>query len=162
MPRFKPKAVLERSAIGDLWKHTLSRIPALYGRLTYLASLRDPNSGAYRHHGLSAVFGRDESGKALRESHEQAFVEWLKMSLAEKHEDLRRHLALLEDPQGMAVDQAVVVEHWLRTGIYRTMAPSAARPVEAELFSRDLEALLETLRLSTRPGESALKSWPPA
>src|SRR5277367_3968188 len=146
MPRFKPKSVLERSAVGDLWKHTLSRIPTLYGRLWYLAYLRDPNSGAYRHHGLSAVFGREESGKALRESHERAFVEWLKLSLAEKRDDLVNYLDSLEDSQALATEstpvteQRLVVEHWLRSGIYRTMAPSAARPVETELFCRDLEA----------------------
>jgi hypothetical protein len=161
MPRFKPKAVLERSAISDLWKHTLSRIPTLYGRLTYLASLRDANSGAYRHHGLSTVFGRDESGKALRESHEQAFVEWLKLSLAEKHEDLGHYLSLLEDSQGANVDQTTVVEHWLHSGIYRTIAPSGARPLENELFCQDLEALLETFKLSKRPGGSDPKSSPP-
>jgi hypothetical protein len=142
MPRFKPKAVLERSAVGDLWKHTLSRITTIYGRLTYLAGLRDPNSGAYRHHGLSTVFGRDESGKALRESHEQAFVEWIKLSLAEKHDDLVRHFASLEEPR------RVVVDHWLRSRIYRTIMPSSVRPVESELFCNDLEALLETFRQS--------------
>jgi len=63
MRRFKPKGVLERSAAADLWKHTLSRIPTAYGRLMYLGSLRDPNSGIYRHHGLSAAFGREESGR---------------------------------------------------------------------------------------------------
>ena len=64
MPRFKVKGALERSAAEDLWRHTLSRIPTLFGRIAYLASLRDPNSGIYRHHGLSAVFGRDESSNA--------------------------------------------------------------------------------------------------
>jgi hypothetical protein len=155
MPRFKPKAVLERSAIGDLWKNTLSRIPTVYGRLHYLASLRDPNSGAYRHHGLSAVFGREESGKALRESHENTFVEWLKLSLAEKHSDLLQYLTPLEEPF------EVVVDHWLKSGVYRTIAPAAARSVETDLFSHDLEALLETFRHSARSGASAPKSSPP-
>jgi hypothetical protein len=152
MPRFKPKAVLERSAIGDLWKNTLSRIPTVYGRLTYLASLRDPNSGAYRHHGLSAIFGRDEGGKALRESHENTFVEWLKLSLAEKHADLSLYLAPLEEPSD------VVIEHWLKSGLYRTIAPAAARPVETDLFCHDLTALLETFRHSARGGGSGPKS----
>lgn len=155
MPRFKPKAVLERSAINDLWKNTLSRIGTVYGRLTYLASLRDSNSGAYKHHGLSAVFGREESGKALRESHENAFVEWLKLPLVAKHEDLLHYLAPLEDPCD------VVVGHWLRSGVYRTIAPSAARPVETELFCHDLEALLETFRHSQRGGGSDPGSSPP-
>ena len=73
MPRFKPKGMLERNALADLWKHTLSQIPSTYGRLVYLASLRDPNSGIYRHHGLSAAFGREQSTGALRKSHEDTF-----------------------------------------------------------------------------------------
>jgi hypothetical protein len=160
MPRFKPKSVLETSAISDLWKHTLSRIPTLFGRLAYLASLRDANSGIYRHHGLGTVFGREESGKALRESHEQAFIEWLKLSLAQKYDDLVAYLAVLEDPQGADVKPAAVAENWLRSGIYRTMAPNAARPVESELYCRDLEALLEMIRISKRPAESGPASLP--
>ena len=87
MPRFKPKGSLERTAADDLWKHTLSRIPAVYGRLMYLTSLRDPNSGLYRHHGLSAAFGRDESSKPLKQSHERTFLEWLKLPLPDKNRD---------------------------------------------------------------------------
>jgi hypothetical protein len=155
MPRFKPKAVLERNAAGDLWKHTLSRIPSIYGRLAYLASLRDPNSGAYRHHGLSTVFGRDESGKALRESHERAFLEWLNLSLADKNDDLRHYFASVEEPK------RVVVEHWLRSRVYRTIIPSAARHVEQELFCTDLEALLETFRNAPGAGEPGPESSPP-
>jgi hypothetical protein len=140
MPRFKPRGVLERSAIGDLWKHTLSHIPSLYGRLTYLASLRDANSGIYRHHGLSAAFGRDESVKALKESHEQAFAEWLNLALAQKHQDLIAYLDELEEPRG------AVVQHWLRSKVYRQQTPSSARKMERELFFRDLEVLLEVVK----------------
>ncbi len=140
MPRVKPKGVLERSAAGDLWKHTLSRIPTVFGRLAYLASLRDSNSGTYRHHGLSILFGREESVKALRESHQQAFFEWVGFPLAEKSEDLGQYLAGLEEPP------EIVVEHWLRSRIYRTYIPVSAREMERELFSSDLEALLEIIR----------------
>src|SRR5712691_10477786 len=96
MPRFRSKGVLERTALADLWKHTLSQIPTVYGRLAYLASLRDPNSGAYRHHGLSAAFGREESGKALKQSHEGIFSEWLNLALAEKSGDLGNYLRDLD------------------------------------------------------------------
>ena len=92
MPRFKPMAKLERNALADLCKHTLSHIPTLVGRLVYLATLRDVNSGAYRHHGLATAFGRDEAARALRESHDATFQGWLKLSLAEKNEDLREYL----------------------------------------------------------------------
>src|SRR5579859_4178934 len=140
MPRFKPKGMLERTALADLWKHTLSQIPTLYGRLVYLASLRDPNSGVYRHHGLSAAFGREESSQALKHSHERIFSEWLTLPLADKSSDLGNYLQSLDDPQGM------VVSHWLRSDHYRAQIPDSARPMESELFHGDLEALLQILR----------------
>ena len=139
MPRFRPK-VLERSAGDDLWKHTLSRIPSIYGRITYLASLRDPNSGTYRHHGLTASFGREETANALQECHEEAFKEWLSLSLAEKNDDLLRYLATLDDPRD------VVVNHWLKSRVHRSQPPSSALELERDLFCNDLEALLQMLR----------------
>ncbi|SRR5579871_6417490 len=146
MPRFKPKGILERDPVADVWKRTLSRIPTLYGRVAYLASLRDQNSGAYRHHGLTASFGRDEGTRALRESHEQAFAEWLNLSLAEKSADLQSYLAALEDPM------PEVVEHWLSPGYLQTLIPAAARKASRELFRSDLETLLKLLRRATRRG----------
>jgi hypothetical protein len=139
MPRFRKNA-LENSAAGDLWKHTLSQIPTVYGRLSYLASLRDQNSGIYRHHGLAAMFGREESSRALRESHEQVFREWLGLSMREKKLDLTQHFAALEDPVN------TVVDHLLISRIYRSQMPPSARRMEQKLFCADLEALLETIR----------------
>ncbi len=139
MPRFR-KSALEHSAAGDLWKHTLSQIPTIYGRLSYLASLRDHNSGIYRHHGLAAMFGREESNKALRESHEEAFFEWINLSMEEKQMDLTRYFEGLEDPVRM------VVQHLLASGSYRSQTPAAARRMEQDLFCADLEALLETIK----------------
>jgi hypothetical protein len=156
MPRFKPKGMLEHNAVEDLWKHTLSRIPSVYGRLAYLASLRDLNSGIYRHHGLSAAFGREESYKALQASHEQAFAEWLQLSLAAQHQDLMAYVATLEDPR------QVVVTHWLRAKVYRTQPPASARKMERDLFARDLEALLETVRNGLAGAEPGPASSLPA
>src|SRR5690348_10217431 len=119
MPRFR-KSALERSAAGDLWKHTLSQIPTAYGRLSYLASLRDINSGIYRHHGLAAMFGREESSKALRESHEESFREWLNLPLRDKKHDLMQYFAGLDDPMN------IVVEHLADSGIYRHQIPARA------------------------------------
>ena len=53
----KSELKLERGAAADLWRNTLSQIPTLFGRLVYLSSLRDSNSGAYEHYGLAKVFG---------------------------------------------------------------------------------------------------------
>jgi hypothetical protein len=152
MPRFRPMAKLERSALADLCKHTLSRIPTVSGRLIYLATLRDLNSGTYRHHGLITSFGRDEAVRALRESHQATFQSWLSLSLAEKNIDLRDYL------MGLDESEDEVVEHWLRSGVYRTYVPASAIKAESDLFCRDLETLLELRRndaLRRRPHAGA-------
>ena len=140
MPRFKAKGMLERNALADLWKHTLSQIPSTYGRLVYLASLRDPNSGSYRHHGLSAAFGREESGSALRKSHEDIFLEWLKMPLAQKNADFQNYFeCTTESPRK-------VVAYLTRSESYLSHAPDAARPAQRRQFKMEMETLLDLLR----------------
>jgi hypothetical protein len=143
--------MLERSAKADLFKNTLARIPTLFGRLAYLASLRDSSSGVYRHHGLASIFGRDESRKALLESHQAVFQEWLNMSLAEKKEDLSEYFDGLEDPR------PTVLEHWTRIPTYRSYMPASARPSERELFGIEFEVLLEAFKCSDPPGSS--RAW---
>jgi hypothetical protein len=146
MPRFRVKGTLNQDAVADLWKHTLSRIPTVFGQISYLASLRDSNSGIYKHHGLSAAFGRDESIRALRESHETAFQQWLEMPLAERAGDLRAYLQGLED------GEAAVAGYWLTSGQTELQSPSSARPMERELFRRDVETLLKIIRNETAGG----------
>ena len=99
MPRFRLRGMLAKSASEDLFRHTLSRVPTIYGKLAYLASLKDSSTGSYRHHGLSATFGREDAANALRESHRQIFTEWLNTSLSEKYEDLTQYIAALEVAQ---------------------------------------------------------------
>ena len=157
MPRFKPKGMLERDVLADLWKHTLSQIPSIYGRLVYLASLRDPNSGAYRHHGLSAAFGREQSTYALRKSHEQTFLEWLTMPLAAKNADFRAYLqsaSTEESPQA-------VVTYLARSARYVSQAPDAAGPAQREQFKLEVEILLELLKNDSGDARRP-SSWQPA
>ena len=52
----------DRSPASDLWRHTLSQIPTTFGRLVFLASLRDPNTGAYAHYGFAHRVGEEAAG----------------------------------------------------------------------------------------------------
>jgi hypothetical protein len=140
MPRFKLKGMLERNALADLWKHTLSQIPNTYGRLAYLASLRDPNSGAYRHYGLSAAFGREESAGALRKSHEDTFLEWLQLPLSLKTTDLREHFQNLEE------NPRAVMMYLARGMSYLNQTPDSASHAQRRQFQKEMEILLELLR----------------
>ena len=142
LPQFKPKPMLERSASADLTRKTLSRIPTCLGRLVYLASLRDPASGIYKHHGLASIFGREESRKALGDGHSSTFQEWLNLPLSAKREDLSNYLDGLED------SKTEVLKHWSTSRAYRIYAPASARESERELFWAEFEVLLETFRCS--------------
>jgi hypothetical protein len=139
MPRHRPKGSLERTALNDLWKHTLSQIPTQFGRLVYLSSLRDPHTGLYRHHGLGSAFGREESGRVLRESHEAVFTGWMCLPMADKWADLHEYLSELDEPR------KTVLDHW-STSYLALHIPDSARDVERELFAEELRALLAVLR----------------
>jgi hypothetical protein len=152
--RLKVTAPLERGAAADLFRHTLSRIPSVFGRLLYLGSLRDPHTGAYRHDGLAAAFGPDLSQQALRLSHNRVFREWLRMSLEQKHSDLSAYLDTLESPRSK------VVNYWLESETYRSCVPGAASRAERAYFSSDVEELLELISFAAG-GSRARKSSRP-
>ena len=134
------KQVLERGAASDLWRHTLSQIPSVFGRLVYLSGLRDMNSGRYEHHGLALVFGERESDRALKESHNLALEEWLGYGLEQQKADLDLYVS------GLIVDKRTVLDSWLRTSPYRNLTPASIKGPAKKLFILDLEILLELLR----------------
>lgn len=140
MPRFRPKGMLERNALADLWKHTLSQIPSIYGRVVYLASLRDANSGIYRHHGLSAAFGREESLSALRRSHEDTFREWLNLRLPYKCADLVTYF------QNVDENPRQVVTYLARATPYLSQVPDSASPAQRRQFKMEMETMLELIK----------------
>lgn len=132
--------MLERSAIADVFRNTLSRIPTVFGQMGYLASLRDTDTGIYRHHGLATMFGREESRNALFECHCRVFRQWLNLSLEEKKNDLEQHLA------GLTESRALVLRHWTETPVQQAFPPATARRSERTLFLEEFRVLLQVLR----------------
>jgi hypothetical protein len=131
----------DRSAAADLWRNTLSQIPTTFGRLIYLASLRDQNTGTYQHHGLAQLFGPGETDETLRQSHTQTFSEWLCFNLEQQKDDLEGYLDELHE------DKKTILTTWIRLSPYRNFVPVTAREVERNLFNTDLKTVLELLRL---------------
>ena len=129
----------DRSAAADLWRHTLSQIPTSFGRLVFLSTLRDPNTGVYAHYGFAQRVGAEAADAALRQSHWKIFSEWLAFSLEEQKADLDLYLS------GIDSDKKTILETWVRTKPYRNLIPAAAMELERRLYNSDLEALLELL-----------------
>jgi hypothetical protein len=132
--------IFDRSAASDLWRNTLSQIPTVFGRLVYLASLRNPNNGSYEHHGLALVFGEDEANRALKNSHSAVFTEWLSFNLEQQKADLDLYLA------GLFEDKRVVIQTWVRLAPYQNLIPASVRSVERRLYINDLAALMELFK----------------
>jgi hypothetical protein len=123
-------------AIEDLWRVTLSQIPSVLGRLVYLSGLRDPNIGRYAHQGLAMRFGEDGADQAIRQSHEEAFRNWLAMPMREKREDAELYWSSLLQ------DERVVNEVWRKAESYRALLPIAASPAQRLDFQTHMEILL--------------------
>ncbi|MEO7145481.1 MAG: hypothetical protein ABI165_18445 [Bryobacteraceae bacterium] len=140
MKNFRPKAVLARGAASDLWRNTLSQIPSIFGRLVYLSSLRNTNSGRYEHHGLALVFGDDEADRALRASHCEAFADWLDFTLEHQKADLDLYLSALVE------NKSLILETWLRLAPYRNLIPGVVASMERKLYMTEFETLLELLK----------------
>src|ERR1039458_6293181 len=77
-----------RGPAADLWRKTLTRIPTYFGRLVFLAALRDEPTGRYTHPPLVQIVGYEITDRTLRHSHHEIFSEWLGFSLAEQKADL--------------------------------------------------------------------------
>ena len=137
----RPKSLLERSADTDLWRHTLSQIPVLSGRLVYLSSLRSPITGRYEHHGLALLFGDGDADKAIRGSHRKVFHEWLAMPLAEKVEDLDQYLRTTGEDPGQ------ILRHWSRAETWIAFQPVGALSAEKSLYTSDMRGTVKILTL---------------
>ena len=112
----------------------------MFGRLVYLSSLRNDNSGQYEHHGFAQTYGPDAADRAMRESHEAVFAEWLGYELAQQKSDLDEYMLSLGE------DRPKLVGVWIRLAPYRSYVPTAVRAADRALFNADLETLLEALR----------------
>ncbi len=128
-----------REPAGDLWRHTLARIPTLFGRLVYLSSLRSRGDGAYVHPGLAQMVGDEQAGATLRRSHARVFQDWLCLGLEQQKADLQEYLEEVENP-------AAALNAWAGPEGGRDLAPATAQSAERQLFLSDLQILVSLLK----------------
>lgn len=128
-----------QQVIGDFTSATLAAIPNVYGRLMYLASLRDLSSGRYEHAGLTAVYSADAVQEALEFCHREIFQKILETPLSLQEQDLRECL------ESMPGDMPATLAHWRKLEAYHILPPEDAPDYLRELFFSNLRALLEIL-----------------
>jgi hypothetical protein len=130
---FATRTQLARGPAADVWRRQLSQIPTLFGRLVYLASMRDENTGRYSHEILVRLQGPEEADRTLRHSHQQVFSQWIASSLADQKADL----------DGYMSEVGGRTQSLWR---YRNVVPTLIRDVERQLYLTDFETLLLLLQ----------------
>lgn len=125
-----------RTPIEDLRFNTLAAIPSLFGKIVYLANLRNEETGMYEHYGLAMVFGEKEAEKALKISHQESFQEWLTCGMKEQKKDLEVYLSTVRDG----------TDSWLKSTCFQEFTPQNCRALEKQMFSDDLKQVLNILK----------------
>ena len=145
------------AAADDLRRRTLADMPQPLGRLIYLASTRDYNTGLYYHHGLALRFSEEAACEALADCHREAFEELVAASLEELVYELE---AYLKSTRVAAGDFIVA---WKGLEPYRVAVPVGIDSLSSELVFSNLKVALAILeqRLMARPKPGASRHLSP-
>lgn len=128
-----------RRIVEDFTTRTLAVIPSMYGRLLYVATLRDLASGRYCHEGLESLYPGEAVQQALELCHAELFSRILESPLEQQEWDLRACLGTLEG------DFGEIVTRWKEFEFYRILMPARVPAYLQELFCSNLRALLGLL-----------------
>jgi hypothetical protein len=125
-----------RAVIEDFSSRSLAAISSDYGRLYYVSSLRNSDSGQYEHDGLTSLYPENAVQSGISHCHEELFSRILETPLSEQERDLQ---ACLESAGEQYWD---VVQNWLETRYFREMCPEGLPDYLQELFCSNMSALL--------------------
>ncbi|HXM93465.1 MAG TPA: hypothetical protein VOA64_04300 [Candidatus Dormibacteraeota bacterium] len=134
-----------QEAYDDLLHRTLSRISSDLGRLIYLASTRDYNSGNYHHEGLADRFSEEVARKALEDAHRGFFYRVSGQSLEDLAEELEIYLRSSRE------DAGTFLRTWHKLEPYRIAIPTDVDPTVERLFLCNVRLALAILRLRQEP-----------
>jgi hypothetical protein len=129
-----------QEACGDLKNRTLVSLPGCFGRLIYLASMRDYNTGQYYHDGLAKRFSEEAAAEALARSHREAFQLLLRCPLEEMVGELERYVG------STPAEADQLLDTWERLQPYRVAVPAQSSPVLAEFFTSNIKIALAILK----------------
>ncbi len=128
-----------RRVIEAFTRYSLAAIPTQLGRLSYVASLRDPATGLYRHPDLEACYPLGSVQDAIAYCHRELFDRVLELPLEEQEKDLRR---FLEETGELSSPTA---KRWQEQESYRRLAPPGAPTYLTDLFESNMRVVLRLI-----------------
>ena len=126
---------LHRQILFNLTTHYLEPLDGIFERINYLAGLRDPATGVYRHDRLGVVYGEEPVNEALTKSHEELFERLLEMPLARQEQEF---VTYLQARSGKNEEALRYFEDTIQSWI-----PGDAPIYLKDLFCSNLRALCE-------------------
>ncbi len=139
MPLPLHKALDSRTS-NESWVQDLYQVSTAYGRLVYLAGLRNSDSGRYEHYGVDSSEALTVS-RSLKNLHEAIFREWVGCPLESKMADIELYIAGID-----RVDHAELIDAWLRLTPYKNLVPATIQGPERQRHISDFEAILGLLK----------------
>ncbi len=119
---------------------TLEEIPTVFGRLAYMAALRDPERDTYRHPILSQILPGTSLDQILRVAHLRIFLRWLEFNLRQQRGDLTRYL-------GYGELGPAFLRRLRDRDAFSRLPPADAASHERALFTSDLTVIVNSVLL---------------
>jgi hypothetical protein len=132
------------AAKEDLRVRTLGPIGYDFGRLLYLASMRDCGTGDYHHHGLAMSFSEFATREALAACHKEVFLNLAICPLELFVPQVERFM------RSAHADPHRAAESWENVETYRLTVPLCCDRLTVELFLSNMRVTIALLK-SHRP-----------
>ncbi len=147
------------TSVTTHWAKTLATLDTVLERLILIASLRDPHTGLYVHHGMSLSLGNEQTHMVLLTSHLEIFAEWQTMGLRDQMREFKSFVAAAPLPSlrprvSLHGKMRRVMETWADLESYRNFVPLTTPKIDRDLFLVNLTTLLVVLKTNYRPTRS--------
>jgi hypothetical protein len=150
--RYALKRMDVEAAKDDLKKRTLPKLRDDFAQLIWLATLRDCNTGAYYHDGLTNLFTAPVAHMALADCHEEVFERLVLCPLELFVSQVERFiLAASPDPRAS-------LQTWEKLKAYTTTIPCHCKRQAAALFLSNVRIALMVLKSRQSSGLEILRS----
>ena len=142
LPMFEQQEMTINEVALKASEDILSALPNDLTRLIYLASIRDYNSGTYRHPVLSRQFEATAAHQAFQACHQEVFARLIAHPVSKYVEQLEGYIRYSR------AERSLLITSWKGLQAYRAAIPLRASKRACETFFLNVKTALTILELA--------------